>query len=70
MFLKYVYLTQNSRCFGLFGETSLVGLIKNSNKKNFDQKIKFLAHSENLKFAKIHLLHYFQPLWAKNIPKL
>ncbi len=39
-------------------------------KKYLAKKIKIMAHSKNLKSAKIYLLLYFQPLWAKSIPKL
>jgi hypothetical protein len=35
--------------------------------KIFGQNIETLAHSENLKSARIYLLPYFYPLWDKNI---
>jgi hypothetical protein len=38
--------------------------------KENSQKINILAHREYLKSAKIYLLLYFEPLWAKNIQNL
>ncbi len=35
----------------------------------FGQKIKNLAHSEDLKSAENYFLLYFQQLWNKNVPK-
>jgi hypothetical protein len=39
-------------------------------KKNFSQKIKFLAQSETIKLSKARFLIYFHPLLSKNMRTL